>query len=43
MPNLFNPAFLKPQNVALILAITLATHGILKPLYSAVDHDITGD
>lgn len=43
MPRLINPALLRPQPILMIVLITLATHIVLKPLYGAVDSEVTGD
>jgi hypothetical protein len=43
MPRLFNPALLRPQPILVIVLITLATHIVLKPLYGAVDNEVSGD
>jgi len=43
MPRLFNPALLRPQPILVILAVTIITHIVLKPLYGAVDSEVSGD
>jgi hypothetical protein len=35
--KLINPALLRPQPIILIALITIATHIIAKPIYTAVD------
>ena len=43
MPRIINPAFFRPQPILVILVATLLTHIVLKPLYGAVDNEVTGD